>query len=642
MATVETKLNVTATDQTRAAFASILANIDSVKNRASGIASSFGSVATGLASLGLSVGGFVGVVRSAINAADELNKLSQKVGVSVEALSELKFAAELSDVTIEQLQLGMRGLSDTLLKAGDATSKEARLLESLGVSARDPLVAFKQIADAFSRLPDSIEKTGAAGDIFGARVGQGLIPLLNQGSAGLDAMSESARKLGLQISTDTARASEEFNDNLRKLATTTQSLGISLAGGAVKGLAEFTGGLVKAKEEGRLLNKVMQDIVGTALESAAKFPGIVGNFFGRARDAFSSDVAAGERNRGIAAEIMQNAARFGRPEVFGPPAPDDMQARVACTLSGGTWDAAARRCVPKTTGGSGAKHQMSLDELLALGAMKRQQVQEDSERQQEEAADRALKERIDAEADAAIARQRREDEAEAAADAVIERNREIARTYIDIIDPTARLTRALVEVRGLVEQGFMTAEQGREAEFAIQLQIDKLLEARGELRETASLAKELGLTFASAFEDAIVQGKKFADILRGMGQDIARILLRQSVTKPAADALGQLLGGIRIPGFAGGGSFVVGGNGGTDSQLVAFRASPNERVTVETPGQQAGRAQSFSFHIDARGADVGVAARIEDAVRRAVNLSVQAVQAQADRGGSFARSVGRR
>lgn len=41
-------------------------------------------------------------------------------------------------------------------------------------------------------------------------------------------------------------------------------------------------------------------------------------------------------------------------------------------------------------------------------------------------------------------------------------------------------------------------------------------------------------------------------------------------------------------GFANGGSFMVGGSGGTDSQVVAFRASPDERVTIETPGQRAG------------------------------------------------------
>lgn len=43
-----------------------------------------------------------------------------------------------------------------------------------------------------------------------------------------------------------------------------------------------------------------------------------------------------------------------------------------------------------------------------------------------------------------------------------------------------------------------------------------------------------------------------------------------------------------MQGFANGGSFRVGGNGGTDSQLVQFMASPNETVSVQTPQQASG------------------------------------------------------
>jgi tape measure domain-containing protein len=42
--------------------------------------------------------------------------------------------------------------------------------------------------------------------------------------------------------------------------------------------------------------------------------------------------------------------------------------------------------------------------------------------------------------------------------------------------------------------------------------------------------------------------------------------------------------------YANGGDFIVGGNGGTDSQKVQFMATPGERVTVETPGQQSAKA----------------------------------------------------
>jgi tape measure domain-containing protein len=47
--------------------------------------------------------------------------------------------------------------------------------------------------------------------------------------------------------------------------------------------------------------------------------------------------------------------------------------------------------------------------------------------------------------------------------------------------------------------------------------------------------------------------------------------------------------GRGIPGFAGGGEFMVGGSGGTDSQLVSFMASPDETVSIQTPKQRSAR-----------------------------------------------------
>ena len=49
--------------------------------------------------------------------------------------------------------------------------------------------------------------------------------------------------------------------------------------------------------------------------------------------------------------------------------------------------------------------------------------------------------------------------------------------------------------------------------------------------------------------------------------------------------LSGIVGGLL--GFANGGEFQVGGVGGIDSQIVAFRASPNETVSITKPGQMA-------------------------------------------------------
>jgi hypothetical protein len=74
--------------------------------------------------------------------------------------------------------------------------------------------------------------------------------------------------------------------------------------------------------------------------------------------------------------------------------------------------------------------------------------------------------------------------------------------------------------------------------------------------------------------------------------------------------LSGLLGG-GLPGFANGGNFKVGGTGGIDSQVVAFRASPNERVSVTKPGQERGSTYAPVYNIDARGADQAAIARLE-------------------------------
>lgn len=56
--------------------------------------------------------------------------------------------------------------------------------------------------------------------------------------------------------------------------------------------------------------------------------------------------------------------------------------------------------------------------------------------------------------------------------------------------------------------------------------------------EQKELAKEIGLTFTSAFEDAVSEGAKFSDILKGIEKDIIRILVRQNITKPLLSIFG--------------------------------------------------------------------------------------------------------
>jgi hypothetical protein len=62
------------------------------------------------------------------------------------------------------------------------------------------------------------------------------------------------------------------------------------------------------------------------------------------------------------------------------------------------------------------------------------------------------------------------------------------------------------------------------------------------------VSRDLGFTFSSAFENAIVEGKKFSEVLVGLAKDIERIILRQAVTTPLANALSAGISSWMSPG----------------------------------------------------------------------------------------------
>lgn len=85
-----------------------------------------------------------------------------------------------------------------------------------------------------------------------------------------------------------------------------------------------------------------------------------------------------------------------------------------------------------------------------------------------------------------------------------------------------------------------------------------------ELEETNGAARDLGLTFTSAFEDAAIEGENFRGVLQGIFEDIQRIILRRSITEPAEEAISGALDGFNwgdigsaIGGLLGGGGATV-------------------------------------------------------------------------------------
>ena len=72
----------------------------------------------------------------------------------------------------------------------------------------------------------------------------------------------------------------------------------------------------------------------------------------------------------------------------------------------------------------------------------------------------------------------------------------------------------------------------------------------------------------------------------GQGQEFANVgRIARTLDQTTRDFIKDL-GYVWIPGLRTGGQFTVGGNGGPDTELVQFMATPGERVTVQTPEQR--------------------------------------------------------
>lgn len=80
--------------------------------------------------------------------------------------------------------------------------------------------------------------------------------------------------------------------------------------------------------------------------------------------------------------------------------------------------------------------------------------------------------------------------------------------------------------------------------------------AKDAAEAAARAADQMGWAFTSAFEEAILSGKKLSEVLRGLARDIAQIALRQAVTEPLGNAVGGWISKIFA---AGGGTFMTNG-----------------------------------------------------------------------------------
>jgi phage-related protein len=103
-----------------------------------------------------------------------------------------------------------------------------------------------QIADKFQELPDGVNKTALSMDLFGKAAGPAMVPFLNQGRAGIEALLAKMRELGVGLSKDqiaaansAARAYDIFARSVENAKNSVATAFAPLTTAVAGGLTEF-------------------------------------------------------------------------------------------------------------------------------------------------------------------------------------------------------------------------------------------------------------------------------------------------------------------------------------------------------------------------------------------------------------------
>ncbi|MFA5635186.1 MAG: phage tail tape measure protein [Anaerovoracaceae bacterium] len=191
------------------------------------------------------VGGLMAMTKQAATYGDEIAKASKKTGIATEDISRLRYAAERSGVGFGGLESALARMARSASEAAGGAEMYSEAYDRLGVSVTDANgelkggeQLFREVAEGLKNVDNATERAALAQEIFG-RSGAQLLPLLNEGEAGIKKLGDRAEELGMVLSGKAAKDSERFNDALADLKDTGTTIAMTLGQTLMPTIAEI-------------------------------------------------------------------------------------------------------------------------------------------------------------------------------------------------------------------------------------------------------------------------------------------------------------------------------------------------------------------------------------------------------------------
>lgn len=186
----------------------------------------FSSITKGAAAIGTAAVGAAATIGTAAYAmanatageADVIDKLSERTSINREELQRWMHAADQSGVSSDVFETAVKKMSSTLDDAAQGSSTALDSLNRIGLTLEDlnglsTEQKFDKITSALADMEAGTERNALGADLFGKAYTE-MLPLLNAGSEGINALKKEADDLGIVMSEDAVKAGVVLGDTI--------------------------------------------------------------------------------------------------------------------------------------------------------------------------------------------------------------------------------------------------------------------------------------------------------------------------------------------------------------------------------------------------------------------------------------------
>jgi len=506
----------------------------------------------------LSAGVLIQQTRRVVAELDAIGKKADQIGITTDALQELRSVAESAGVSQGSLDSSLERFSKRLGEAEMGMGAAKRALEELNLSASELNdmgldAALSVIADKMSLITDPTERAALAAALFG-REGVAMVNLLREGSEGMDRMRKQARELGIVVDEELIRSAEDAQTQLdlmsrvinANLSTALISLAPLLVGTAEKvaslsrGIANFISQAQRLASGENLLSSDYQDQLIAEADAMGLYTAEVEALRQARENAANVPPSRFAAGGGLSQEVADAALALERA-LSSADQPDD-------TGNGAAAARAALAIIERQT--EQLNEQARLNRMSAEDA-ERQRISREKERMVAEALSSITGDSFSVEATAArLEAERLGEEYEKAAIA--------ASTILNPVASASAATKKLADGAEEAEKSFAELFEELSEGNPILTQLGFTAES---LESTMNVVqRSMENAFMSMIDGTATAEEAFRAMARDIIKELFRVLVVQRLVGAFAPGGGGLMGSIysAVSGRASGGSVMAG------------------------------------------------------------------------------------